>query len=122
MRWFLALALFGCHPAGTSSKSVSSSNTVAAPALVDPAPAPADVPCKDALAEMVKYTEGTSPAGKQSVGEIMIAHCTAESWSADVRHCFLHEPASAPQPCVDMLSNYQRQQLGEDMGAQLSSE
>jgi hypothetical protein len=121
MRWFLVLALIGCQPAGTSRSNTSASSTVPTTvpeaALAEPPPA-RDVPCAEALAEVVKISPAGEP-GKQSMGEIFVAHCTADSWSAEVRRCFTQQPGMKPQPCVEMLSNYQRQQLGEDLASQL---
>jgi hypothetical protein len=125
MRWLLILALSGCHPAGTSRASATGStaassvpSTVPEAALTDRPPAP-DISCNQALAATVDYVGPASIKGKQSAGEIMLAHCIADSWTADVRRCFTQQPAATPQPCIDMLNNYQRQQMGEDLAAQL---
>ena len=106
MKLLILIVVAAC---GGSSGGGAGQTQPTQPQLPEPqiqgTPAP---PCKDALADVVAYSG-------QPLGDIMLKHCEADAWSPDVRACFTREPAAKPQPCIDMLSNHQRQQFGEDV-------
>ncbi|MBA3542224.1 MAG: hypothetical protein H0T79_21595 [Deltaproteobacteria bacterium] len=86
--------------------------TPTVPTFVDTPPPPA-ISCEDALVEVVKLA--SEPHNANAFGEIFVRHCNAESWSADARACFKRQPAADVQQCVELLSNYQRQELGQEL-------
>jgi hypothetical protein len=113
----VVLGCGGSSPRNATTSSTSGSQTEpppGQPTLVDP-PAQEQLACAVALADVAKY------AG-EPLGPLMVRHCDEDSWSIDARACFKREPASAPQPCMDELTNEQRKQLGEDIERTIPSE